>query len=315
MSETRAMHFVPRTYLKHFSIEESENAFFIHAFKKQSGEIIRTNIENICKKRDLYMLDGNTVEGRQLLENMYNDFFEVHYDNLYSILIDETRETLTMEERYDIISFVVSMFYRNNIWNVQFNSFIDEMLAKAYHASKQNDRDSFFFEEKELSIAGKSLEQLQKENKKQGTKMVALTGMQRIFKLTRMRILNDVVTVIKTSDNLVTSDNPVSFRAEKREQHPIPMDPANVLTLPIDSNHLLQLRSIGHEVNRTMIGRIPPSFDSYAYLVINNQYQHSQADRFVLGSESAIKSFSPIISNEEFKRKLREKMDQGEPFG
>ncbi len=55
--------------------------------------------------------------------------------------------------------------------------------------------------------------------------MIALNGVQRIFELTRMRVINDVVTVLKTEDLIVTSDNPVSFRGENVNIRPIPIDP------------------------------------------------------------------------------------------
>jgi hypothetical protein len=245
-----------------------------------------------------------------MIERLYNKLFEGEYNKIHKILIDDRRDTITMEERYDIISFVVSMFYRNNIWNAGYNKLIDETLAKAYHLSRVNGKDSFFFGEQEVSIAGKSLEELQKENRNKDRQMIALNGIQRIFELTRMRVVNDVVTIVKTEDLIVTSDNPVSFRGEKVNARPIPIDPNNTLSLPIDDCHLLQLRPWADKLdnNLTMLGRMPEfSIVSGVIAETNNQSQYNQAERFLLGTENGIRGFQYDPTGELFKKKKQMK--------
>ena len=72
------MHFVPQTYLKHFStkqIKGKKTDYFIHALPMpfSSGSKIKSiNIRNICVEKDIYKLTGSNEDKRQYVENMYN---------------------------------------------------------------------------------------------------------------------------------------------------------------------------------------------------------------------------------------------------
>ena len=146
--------------------------------------------------------------------------------------------------------------------------------------------------------------------------MIALTGIQRIFELTRMRVINDVVTVVKTEDLIVTSDNPVSFRGENVNNRPIPIDPNNTLSLPIDNCHLLQLRPWGDKLdnNLTMLGRMSEySIVSGIIAETNNQFQYKQAERFLLGTENGIRDFKYDPTWELLKKKMQTKFTSRMP--
>jgi hypothetical protein len=309
MAETRRMHYVPKVYLDKFAKQRGDE-FYICALEKQTGNIFNPNTENICVKKDLYLLEGSTENERQLIEKLYHELFEDGYNNIHKILVDDSRDSITMAERYDIISFVVSVFYRNYVWNAGHNKLMDETLAKAYHLSKANEKDSFFFGEQEVSIAGKSLEELQKENRGKDRQIIALNAIQRIFELTRMRVINDVVTIVKTEELILTSDNPVSFRGENVSVRPIPIDPNNTLSLPIDDCHLLQLRPWGDKLdnNLTMLGRMSEfSIVSGVVAETNNQLQYNQAEQFLLGTEDGIKGFQYDPTGDLFKKKMQAK--------
>jgi len=307
MAETRRMHFVPRTYLKYFADARGDQ-FFIHALNKKTGNVFTPNIINVCNETDLYRLDGATADDRQRIEVMYRELFEDGYDAIYMMLTDEAKLTVTMAERYDIISFVVSLYFRNNAWNNFFYKTMDDIYARAYNATKANNKDSFFFEEQEISIAGKTLEQLQKEDRERDRKMIAAGAMEYIFKLTRLRMSNDVVTVVKTEDEILTSDNPVIVQAENIKDRVIPLNPMNTLTLPINANHVLQLRPWGHQIDRTMLGRISEkSVMSTFYAEANNQTQFGQNGMFLLGSEVGIKNFKHDPTGELLKNNMRMK--------
>lgn len=290
MTETRRMHYVPKVYLDKFA-QQRGNEFHIGVLDKQNGKIFNSNTKKICIKNDLYLLQSSSENQRQLIEKLYDELFESRYNSLYKILVDDNRNMITLEERYSIISFVVSLFYRNIFWNVGYNKLIDQTLSSAYKRSKAAGKDSFFFGEQEVSIAGKSLEQLQKENREMDREMIALKAIQKIFELTRIRLKNDVIVVVKTEDLMVTSDNPVIVLGGNAIEISIPFDLNNTLSLPVDDFHLLQLRpwAVKLDSDLTMLRRIPkiPIYTSYI-AKSNNQLQYQQAERFVLGSDKAI---------------------------
>lgn len=136
MAETQRMHFVPRTYLKRFSdekIKAGTKEYYINALEKKNitGKIEHRNIRRICYEENIYTLPGATESERLLIENLYKELYENGYDALYKLMIDDTKETITKEERYSIVGFVVSLFFRNNSWNIFFNSVMDDIYKKA----------------------------------------------------------------------------------------------------------------------------------------------------------------------------------------
>lgn len=311
MEETRRMHYVPRTYLKHFaelSGKATSPEYMIHAVlasELTEDKIKQINIKNVCLENDLYTLPGETLEERQFLEKMYSDLYETDYDILYALLTDDSKETLTPGQRHTIISFVVSMFYRNATWGNSYNKLMDETYAKVFALAEQSGQQSFFMDEKEISIAGKTLEEFQKENKKHDRPMVALVQAQKIFELVRIREINDIVTIVKLEDTaleFVTGDNPVTLQ-DSHQQRPLPFDPANTLSIPIDSKHLLQLRPWAHEhqLETDTIWRMDAhSIIAQATSMINKNFQAKQSTRFVMGSKVGLQSF--IQTKDRFKK-------------
>jgi hypothetical protein len=298
MSETKRMHYVPQTYLKHFAkevIKGSEREYFIDCLTKDKNDEIKSiNIKNVCLENDIYTLPGETTEQRLYLENMYRKLYEDDYDKLYTLLTNKNIEKVTPAQRYEIIAFVVSMFYRNNSWKNSHNKLMDETYSKVFSLARDNGQESFFMEEQEISIAGKTLEAFQKESRKEDRPMIALIQAQKIFQLIRIRLRNDVVTVVNIQNDsfdFVTSDNPVSCQGEP-SQWTMPFDPNNTLSIPIDNKNLLQLRPWANQLDRNMLGRMSESsIVAMASTLINNNFQFNQAERFVLGNETGLKRF------------------------
>lgn len=291
MGETRRMHYVPRTYMEKFAVAKGDQ-YYIAALPKAGGTIFHPNLVNVCTEKDLYLLPGETEEQRQLLEKMYSDLYEVGYNTIYKILTDKAKETVTAGEHYAIIGFVVSMFYRNNSWHNFHNHVTDEMIQRAYTLTKEQGTASFFFEEKEISIAGKSLEELQKEMKIENRPAISLVTAQTIFKLIRLRTLTDIVTVVEAQPGheFLTSDNPVWYKAADIKQRPIPFDPTNTLAIPIDGQHLLQLQPWRDHFPWEMLGRSLEPLPG-AVTSVNNHFQAHQCSRFLLGKELGLKAF------------------------
>ena len=147
--EVKRQHYVPRTYLKNFSLERKDN-FYIKALPidncKESA-IYETSTANICLEKDLYTLPGETEEQKMLIEKFYSENYETYYNEVYSILTDTNKKKLTEKERELIISTVVTMFYRTTKWINQHNAFFNRVLESAYNLAIANGYDYFIFEE------------------------------------------------------------------------------------------------------------------------------------------------------------------------
>lgn len=294
--EVKRQHYVPRTYLKHFSTERS-GEFFIKALPTTDcieGRIIELNISNICLQKDLYTLPGDTAEERMLIEKFYSDNYEVHYNKIYEILIDPDKKTLTDEERELIISTVITMFYRTTKWINLHNEFSNRVLEQAYFMCQQTGKYYFMFEKQKISVAGKTLEQLQKENKYENRPAQILTQLQVALRLIKLRTIRDGIYVSKLVDEnceFITSDNPVVY-SNINSGHAAPFDPTNILKLPLDNKHMLFLMPYSDKETKHLILRHNVSGTTcFTEKLTSNYEQFRNSERFLLGSDSSLKGY------------------------
>jgi hypothetical protein len=294
--ETRRQHYVPRTYLKHFATERN-GEYFIKALPISDfniDKIQEINISNVCLQKDIYTLPGNTPEERMLLETFYSDNYEAHYDQIYQVLIDPDKLTLTDNERELVISTVVTMFYRTTKWISMHNEVMNRALERMFILCQQTGKDQFLFENQIISIAGKTLEQVQLENKIEGRPAQVMTQLDTAMRLIRFRCHNDGIYISKLVDEdceFVTSDNPVIF-SNIFSNRPVPFDPDNVLTVPLDTKHKLFLMPYGDKELKHILARHNVS-GSMCFMekLTSNFEQSKNAERFMLGKESALQSY------------------------
>jgi hypothetical protein len=118
-------------------------------------------------------------------------------------------------------------------------------------------------------------------------------SVQTMFQLIRLRMHNDLISVVKVHPGFefITSDNPVVIKQKDRHQHLIPLDPDNSLWIPIDSKHLLHLNPWADQLDWRMLGRMEDGPVPGIFTSINNAFQSGQAERFLLGTESGLNAF------------------------
>lgn len=198
----KRQHYVPRTYLKHFS-KLNGDKYIINALPRlenKEKKIFESNIENVCLKKHIYTLPGNTAEEKMLLEKFYSEEFESKYDEIHSVLVDPNKKTITKDERDLIISTVVTMFYRTTWWLNQHNDLIKRLFENMFQVCEQTGKDYFIFEKEKISIAGKTVEQLIKEYKEKNRPKHVLTQLEVAMKLRKKRIERDTIHVSKLDE-------------------------------------------------------------------------------------------------------------------
>lgn len=306
--ETKRQHFVPRVYLKYFS-KEKGGEFFINALPKSSptpDKIFQPNIQNIALEKDLYTLPGDTAEERLLIENFYSNNFESHYDKVYSLLTDPKKNSITNEERRLILSTVITMLYRTTKWINYYNKFISNVIHNMFDLAKQAGTDFFMFEEKKISIAGKTEKQLLNEFKLEDRPSQVITQLEVALRLINIRSERDGINVIKLNDELdnefITSDNPVSYyRVGVNEI--MPFDPMNILSLPLDNKHILMLMPYADkETKNLIIRRTNNATMDYPQKLTANYQQWINGEKFIFGTESGLKAY--LSKKEESERPL-----------
>ncbi|CAN5451586.1 hypothetical protein BH10BAC2_BH10BAC2_33800 [soil metagenome] len=298
MQEKKAHHYVPQAYLKHFGFEKEKNQFFVHRLRMPEmleTDIKDTHVKNVCVQNKLYTLPGATPQERNLVEDFYSDAYEKHYDSIYKKLVDATVDDINDENRRVIIGMVVSLFYRNPYWHDFHNKIISDMFERAFYLSKQNGKDSFFWNDEEISIKGKTVEEMKKEYNEENRPLLVITQTQAAINLLKLRLDSDGINITKTTDGnhqYLTSDRPVNIMDPDNKQL-IPMNPLNFLTLPIDSNHLLSLIPGCHPTMRYKI--IRDKSENF-YLMLAHNIKHAQkANNFLFGSEVGLKTFARLM--------------------
>lgn len=296
-TETKRQHYVPRTYLKHFAQERGGN-YFIKALPTNDfrvEKIFEISTANICLENDLYTLPGETAEQRMLLETFYNENYESEYDKIYQLLIDPNKKELKDAERRQIISTVVTMFYRTTKWLNAHNVFFNSVLEQTFNLSKQLGKDYFMMENEKVSIAGKTLDQLQREFISESRPDQVIIQLQVALRLINIRSVNDGIFVIKLgehSSEFVTSDNPVTYSNIKENRFIAPFDPTNMLTLPLDPKHRLLLMPYAEKDSKKLIIRQEYKDGMcFGERLTANYVQSENAERFMLGTDSGLKSY------------------------
>ncbi|MBZ4033905.1 DUF4238 domain-containing protein [Flavobacterium sp. 17A] len=295
MPDVKRQHYVPRTYLKNFSEQRGDN-FFIKALPKNSTaqeKIYEIAISNVCVQTDLYTLPGETEEQRMLIEKFYSENYEKHYKDVYDILTNPNKKTITEEERELIISTVVTMLYRTTKWISQHNSFFDRILENAYNLAISKGFDYFMYEDQKISFADKTLEQLQKEYKKEERASQVITQLEVALNLIKWRLEKNTIMVVRITDEAeyITSDNPVVYQNRKGKLVS-PFDASNILKLPLDSKHLLLLMPYGDETNKLSITRSERLDEaSFQSKVVSNFLQFGNSERFILGTDKGLKTY------------------------
>jgi hypothetical protein len=308
MQEKKSHHYVPQTYLKHFGFQKEKNEFFVHALRMpdmKENSIRDIHIKNVCVQNKLYTLPGITAEEKNLVENFYSDAYEKHYNSVYKKLIDEKVEDITNEDRRVIIGMVVSLFYRNPYWHDFHNGIISDMFERAYQKSKVNNQESFFWNDEEIIIKNKTVEELKKEYNDENRPLLVITQVRAAIKLLKLRIDSDAINITRTNNptnHFLTSDRPVDILDSNNKQL-IPMNPQNFLSLAIDSKHLLSLTPDCHPSMKNKILRYQT--DSFFQTLAHNMRQARKADNFLFSSEIGVISFARIVEKLKNNENLR----------
>lgn len=298
MSElVKRQHFVPRTYLKHFGFNKGEESY-IHVLprlEQTPDKIFESNVKNVAVQRHLYTLPGETIEQKMAIEKFYSDELEVHYDHIYELLINPEQKTITDKQRELVISTIITMFYRTTKWLSQHNGFMNEVFRKAYSLCEQTGRKYFLFEDRKISIEGKSLEQLTAEFNSEQQPSMVMTQLEAASKLITLRINNfDGIVVSKLGEDgaqFITSDNPVSA-SNINHDHVMPFDPTNLLKLPLDSKHVLMIMPNGErETKNTIFRNVQKGAMSENQRLSSNYQQMQLSERFLFGQKTALEGY------------------------
>jgi len=312
-NETKSQHYVPRTYLKNFSVKRKKNYYICAADKDNLCNILFSNIVNVCLENNIYTLKGETSEQRQAVEKFYSENIESNYQEVYNTLTDKDILTINKDMHYKIILTVITLLYRTSKLLHLHNDDRNKALERVFSLCKQENKDYFLFKEARYSIKGKTLKEIQNEFKKNEKDLEILTQLDVALRLAEIRCFDGIiVTKVQPEDYLITSDNPVIL-SNIQPGNIAPFDPENSINLPIDDSHVLTILPHSQKpgINR-IIRHDPQSTMSHAKMISNNTSQLQNCFRYIIGNKKgltnlnlSIDEYRKLISAEQ-KKKLDE---------
>lgn len=315
MSTPKRHHYVPQTYLRKFCTPPgtSETIHFLDNTKSQTGDIHSISINKICIERHLYRLNIDTADP-QLIEKFYAENIDAKYNEIFDVLTNDGIEELTKEQRESIIEYLVTQLYRSPKWKNFHTEVINRVLEKMYFMCQQMGSETFSFEGEQISINGKSLEQLQNEWHTNAKNGILLTQLDVANKLIAHRISSDSIMVSKLEDDreFITSDNPVIYYNPDVE-HQMPFHPANILQMPLSPKHMVLLLPGSDTKFQHLITRKNCNGQmSQLERLIANYDQLKSSERFVIGTKSSLEKY--LETKEESERPLTdEEIDNIKP--
>lgn len=288
--ETRGMHFVPETYLNKFGVFDNKKdctVFFLD--KTEGNEIKATSPSNLCKKRDMYRMEGETVEERQFVEDFYQTI-EAKYDHIYQILTDDSLLEISQEDHELVMLFVITLLFRQRKLISQYNSFLKESFKKGQSVANHYGQDYFMYGDEIISFKDKTVNQVIKETAKRNNPNRVATQLKAALNLFQFRRNNEILIITIVDDNFsyLTSDNPVfSYNTEKGYQNLFDLN--SELSLTLDKKHRIII--------------YPKTFDSLPYYISrkfdsgeeaknetisSNRDQYMNAEKFIISDGKEI---------------------------
>lgn len=297
--ETKRQHFVPRTYLKHFSEINKQGKHQINVkHSKEDKPIYKTNIENVCHQNSLYTIDfpGATQEQRHSLDIFYERNFESDYDSVLELLLNDEITDISQEQKDLIIGTIISMYLRVAKWlNVSKENqkqSIDQLLQVA---KEMNHYEVDLGNGETWDISGKSVEELLKEleaKRKLGFYYFQIESFNALIKKRRFNSIN--VYKNAEDDEYITSDVPIVLNNGKQELVS-EIDEHCHLSLHLSPKYCITIMPLEEKEARISRFTMEPE-SSKLYSAINNDHQFRNSERYILGCERGIKNY---LANQE----------------
>jgi len=294
MSKPVHQHFIPKSYLNNFAIN-NKGKYFISAKSKENDKPLTLSTRDICVEKNLYTLTDS--DNKFAIEHFYADNIDGKFPEVYKILKDRTISEIDFETKVNIISVALSLYFRTPKFLNQENRIFEELVREAHKKSKGGDFIIDYAGE-EIIITPNEVEQIIKEQKENNRIKFLSQHLEAFEKFVKTKI-KDVIYVYHIIDDseLITSDNPVLIRPyadptdknfdheEYYSQEINPFDRRNTIHLPLDNKTILTILPNLDSFPDLKIRRLEKlHFDTIMY---NNDVER-YSERWILGKPGSI---------------------------
>jgi hypothetical protein len=291
MAGPKRQHFIPRSYLKNFSVSlDNDDKAFVEVMNLKSGQItFPFSIMNLCVSKNIYTIPGVDEKDKYFLENYYAQNVDGVYPEVYRILTNEKQIEITEEERKKILSTTLSLYFRTSKFLNEKNKDLEDVFefierAQEKLGGKEKDME-LFFAGRIYNFKMADVEEA-KEKMRIDNKTDFIVGHFENWQNFVRHKYDSQITVLKVTKEfpLITSDNPVNIYNHKYKTADI-FDPNNSIQLPLDDEHFLWISPKTQQCERNVIYR--GLRDKWFSFVSNSSSQES-ATEWIIGKEDSL---------------------------
>lgn len=243
MSNPKHQHFIPKSYLKNFSIKKDDK-YFVEVKHKQEKKAKDQllSIRDICVDKNLYTIPQLEGDDKYSIEKYYAKEIDSLYPEIYELLVNEKVNFINNEQRIQIILTTMSLFFRTP----KFLNYKERRINKVLEYGVRNHIDNdgnvkFKIFNYDFDFHIDNIEQI-KTNIKIENKLIFLQDhLESLHKFTQFKA-NAGLSVFHMNEDidLITSDNPVIMHSVVGNSFNV-FDPTNIISLPLDTKHFLTI--------------------------------------------------------------------------
>lgn len=273
-------HFIPRTYLKKFTSSIDKKS--INAYNKKSEKYSFLSITNVCVEKNFYTLKNLKGEDRLSIENYFSEQIESKYPKVYKILVVEKKKNLSPDEKFDVLSVTLSMYFRTP---KQLNTIVSLLDGFVQRVKDNKEARKINFFGVEIEIEDRDIKSLKKKVREKLRVDYLQIQLQLFEKFINFKLYNGLTLISNETDfDFFTGDNPVNFLnfdGISKELFNI----NNSTYIPLDAKHCLfiapnKLESSGLSVFYQK--------DSFQLVHVVNSYTYENAELWLLGMEKRL---------------------------
>lgn len=281
-------HFVPRLYLKQFSIKNGKE-YFVDVYDKKEKCSFKANIKKICAENDLYTLDSNLHKDIYTIEKIYSEFIEPMYQKAYDILTNDKISLISDKERLEILIGVIQLFQRNpKVLNNTIKFHLTE-IEKLFIVATEENKKGFTYLSEDFSFRDWDLEAIKLHFMEIITKDFKEEHLKRTMEIADYHKFAKI-EVIKIQDNstFITSDFPF-ISEDIITENENPFFKSKQFTIPLNPSHVLKIyHDNTKELNIIYRLEIPHGNGTTASI---NSNIDKKSIRFLIGSKNSFEEY------------------------
>tara|TARA_R110002050_G_scaffold280438_1_gene427371 strand:+ start:75 stop:1181 length:1107 start_codon:yes stop_codon:yes gene_type:complete len=295
MSNPIRQHYIPKSYLKNFGTKGRKRTFLVDVYRiNDKVELSGVSTSDICVQKNLYTIHTDEEKKKYALELFYAENVDSEYPNVYEILINPNIKHITPEQKYKILYVCLSLYFRTPTYLNYINRITDEafdIASKTADVKSSLIKMNLFGEQLEFHLdeLGGYKESYRIKNKKK----FHLEHLEQWHKFIQYKYECNI-NVIKVEDKtapIITCDNPVSIKGFKTTEFIGLFNSENVITLPLDENHFLEIHPNRMSDQSMIINRLEHDKD---FVFTTNFITESNADDQLIGKLGSLKKHFAI---------------------